>query len=152
VAKFSFQEKIQHGRLWVTADKADNILDYPPAERTLLVNGLTHILATVPHFLTLWLNISTPDPQMAEEVKQVCGSQFWKLCDLESHAPLRSTQHASHFSPEVFGNLQSVKPVVTGNHSIVQVESAKRISLHHAMRQCQSHHSPGRNRHGEWWD
>src|SRR6266851_6830623 len=31
---------------------------------------------------------------------------------------------------------RSVKPVVTGNHSIVQVESAKRISLHHAMRQC----------------
>ena len=28
-----------------------------------------------------------------------------------------------------------MKPVVTGNHSIVQVESAKRISLHHAMRQ-----------------
>ena len=31
---------------------------------------------------------------------------------------------------------QSVKPVVTENHSIVQVESAKRISLRHAMRQC----------------
>jgi hypothetical protein len=33
---------------------------------------------------------------------------------------------------------QSVKPIVTENHSIVQVESAKRISLHHAMRHCQS--------------
>src|SRR6266700_2892881 len=30
---------------------------------------------------------------------------------------------------------RSVKPVVTGNHFIVQVESAKRISLHHATRQ-----------------
>ncbi len=31
---------------------------------------------------------------------------------------------------------RSGEPVVTRNHSIVQVESAKRISLHHAMRQC----------------
>ena len=72
-----------HTRLWITVDKTERILDYPPAERKMLVSGLTSILAQVPQFLTLWINVAEPSPQLIEEVKQACGTPFWQRLDLD---------------------------------------------------------------------
>jgi hypothetical protein len=77
------QEPARHQRLWVTLDKAEYILDYPPAEVKLLVNGLTSILNTVGAFFTFWLNLSDPDQQVIEEVRRAFGREFWGFCNLD---------------------------------------------------------------------
>jgi hypothetical protein len=71
----------EHTRLWIYLDEAEHVLDYAPAERKLLVKGLTHLIAHTDQFLTLWLNISVPDQETIHAVKGAFGASLLKFLD-----------------------------------------------------------------------
>ena len=73
----------QHTRLWVYLDEAENILDYPAAERKMLSKGLAHITAQTGHFLTLWLNIAVQDRENVQAVKKAFGDSLWHWLDVD---------------------------------------------------------------------
>jgi hypothetical protein len=53
----------KHTRLWVFLNEAENILEYPKPEQKAMAKGLNHIISGTGHFLTLWVNISEPEPE-----------------------------------------------------------------------------------------
>ncbi len=71
----------EHTRLWVYLDEAEHVLDYAPAERKLLVKGLTHLIAHTDEFLTFWVNIAVPDQETIQAVKRAFGASLLKLLD-----------------------------------------------------------------------
>ncbi len=71
----------KHTRLWVYLDEAEHVLDYAPAERKLLVKGLTHLIAHTDQFLTLWVNIAVQDRETIQAVKGAFGAPLLKFLD-----------------------------------------------------------------------
>jgi hypothetical protein len=76
----------KHTRLWVFIDEAENILEYARAEQKKLSKGLAHIIAKTGHFLTIWLNISEPEPETIQAVKEAFGA-IWQWLDLDLTDP-----------------------------------------------------------------
>jgi hypothetical protein len=71
----------KHTRLWLSVDKLENLLDYSPKERRDLAQGLEYLIASTSSFLTVWLNISEPDPDVLVRVKEGLGSKLWHWLD-----------------------------------------------------------------------
>lgn len=80
----------KHTRLWAMIDHAEYLLDYPPAERKLLINGLLTILLQIQSHFTLWLNISGKGDERITEVKKACGAPLLEYLtfDLTVHTPV----------------------------------------------------------------
>ena len=68
-----------HTRLWVTLDEAENLLEYPVAERKLMLHGLTTLHTHLRSYFTFWLNIADTAPARVEEVKKACGPLWSRL-------------------------------------------------------------------------
>jgi hypothetical protein len=87
------------------------------------------------HIMPRTVNFFNPSLQLVNNVKSEQSTRI--MSDFRCIAwENRSTSGFFHRSLVHWHSLgrgeRSVKPVVTGNHSIVRVESATRISLHHA--------------------
>jgi hypothetical protein len=59
------------------------MLDYPPAERKLLTNGLLTILSQMQLHFTLWLNIAEMDDERIAEVKKACGASVLEYLNFD---------------------------------------------------------------------
>jgi hypothetical protein len=73
----------KHTRLWVLIDHAESMIDYPPAERKLLTNGLLTILSQMQLHFTLWLNIAEMDDERIAEVKKACGASVLEYLNFD---------------------------------------------------------------------
>jgi hypothetical protein len=72
-----------HTRLWLVLNGAERLLAYSPKERSLLSNGLTHLVSLGSTFITCWLNISNPllDEGEIAEITEAYGTKIWQYLD-----------------------------------------------------------------------
>jgi hypothetical protein len=73
----------KHTRVWLSLNEAENVLDYPAAQRKLLAKGLTHIISQTRHFLTIWLNMTVPDKETVQAVRSALGDPLWQWLDYD---------------------------------------------------------------------
>ena len=64
-------------------DDAENVLDYVPAERKMLLKGLAHLIAHTGYFLTIWLNIAGQEQETIQAVKDAFGASLLHLLDFD---------------------------------------------------------------------
>ncbi len=86
----------EHTRLWVYLDEAENVLEYAPAERKLLVKGLTHLITHTGQFLTIWLNIAAQDQETIQAVKHAFGASLLNFLDGDFTADGAPTAEQEH--------------------------------------------------------
>lgn len=71
----------QHKRYCIFLNELENVLEYSRKDRRDLMKGLIYLLASLPSFTTLWLNIS--DGNLADEVREACGDAFLGTFDYD---------------------------------------------------------------------